>query len=178
MSNMSEPTMIVSSDESDLEIVGDPTWSGKRIRTEWAIQRAAGGRKHIPEEIGEVPPAEGGDGHHHGDGEEEGPKGRGDLRGDRKGVERREERWTGESHEEGDVEEDAAATGKAASGGCEEEESHEEDPTSDAVARGATNTTPSVGTTGGKGGGNGRQEEAARSNVACGTTYTTPKEGG
>ncbi|XP_070133579.1 uncharacterized protein [Drosophila bipectinata] len=45
---MSEPTMIVSSDESDLEIVGDPTWSGKRIRTEWAIQRAAGGRKHIP----------------------------------------------------------------------------------------------------------------------------------
>ncbi|XP_070138779.1 uncharacterized PE-PGRS family protein PE_PGRS46-like [Drosophila bipectinata] len=130
------------------------------------------------EEVGEVPPAKGGDGRHHGDGEEEGPKSGGDLRGDRQGVDGRKERWTGESHEEGDVEEDAAATGKAAGGGCEEEESHEEDPTSDAVARGATNTTPSVGTTGGKGGGNGRQGEAAGSKVACGTTYTTPKEGG
>ncbi|KAH8324669.1 hypothetical protein KR074_009041 [Drosophila pseudoananassae] len=48
MSNKSEATMSVSSDESDLEIVGDPTWNGRRMRTEWAIQRAAGGRRHIP----------------------------------------------------------------------------------------------------------------------------------
>ncbi|XP_070138845.1 PE-PGRS family protein PE_PGRS4-like [Drosophila bipectinata] len=67
---------------------------------------------------------------------------------------------------------------EAAGGGREKEESHEEDPASDAVARGATNTTPSIGTTGGKGGGNGRQKEAAGVNVACGTTYATPKEGG
>ncbi|XP_043069504.1 golgin subfamily A member 6-like protein 2 [Drosophila bipectinata] len=139
-----------------------------------APERGAGAQK----EIREVPPAKGGDDHHLGDGKEEGPKSTGDVRGDRQGVERHQERWTGESHEEGDVKEDAAATGKAAGGGREKEGSHEEDPASNAVARSATNTTPSIRTTGGKGGGNGRQKEAAGVNVACGTTYATPKKGG
>nr|XP_043068262.1 glycine-rich protein 1-like [Drosophila bipectinata] len=168
--------------KTDEDGVGDPTGS-RRTEANTSRSRHCGGA--APErdagaqkEIRQVPPAKGGDGHHLGDGEEEGPKSRGDVRGDRQGVERHQERWTGESHEEGDVKTDAAATGKAAGGEREKEGSHEEDPASNAVARCATNTTPSIGTTGGKGGGNGRQKEAAGVNVACGTTYATPKEGG
>ncbi|XP_070138981.1 golgin subfamily A member 6-like protein 2 [Drosophila bipectinata] len=168
--------------KKDEDGVGDPTGS-RRTESHTGRSRHCGGAAPergagAQEEIGEVPPAEGGDSPHLGHGEEEGQKSPGDVRGDRPGVERRQERWTGESNEEGDVKEDAAATGEATGGGREKEESHEEDPASDVVARGATNTTPSIGTTGGKGGGNGRQKEAAGVNVACGTTYATPKEGG
>ncbi|XP_043069371.1 tol-Pal system protein TolA-like [Drosophila bipectinata] len=45
---MSTVTVVISSEESDLEVVGDPTWNGKKEMTASAVKRSTGGRRWIP----------------------------------------------------------------------------------------------------------------------------------
>ncbi|XP_070134021.1 circumsporozoite protein-like [Drosophila bipectinata] len=44
----SSASIVVSSDDSDIEIVGDPSWNAKKARSEWMVRRAAGRGGCIP----------------------------------------------------------------------------------------------------------------------------------